>query len=342
MNLKWTLLFPKSKTLENIHKLLERSSHTVNLIQSKLYAYGGENEPRIPIDDNIMTYDIASQKWTIAEISNVQNKPFARIGHTSCVIDKNIFIFGGRTGIDMGEGSLNDLHAFDANLKTWIQLKQNMTDEENTPPPRSYHTMTSLKNKLYIFGGCSADHGRLNDLFEFDLVQSKWKKLKSDDRIAPRGGAGLCAFESPNESVESSCLYVIGGFKGEEIDDVFKYDLNKNEWTQIQSLPRKLSVFACSAVNSDKWLIDGKRVRILVHGGEIDPSTKGHNGAGEFSSDLYAFDGEKWHILKISGDKPTNRGWHSSCFDEENDTFYVFGGNLEDNKRTNELWSLTL
>jgi hypothetical protein len=112
----------------------------------------------------------------------------------------------------------------------------------------------------------------------------------------------------------------------------------------VESLPRKLSVFACSTLNSDKWRVNGKRIRVLVHGGEIDPSTKGHNGAGEFSSDTYGFDGEKWHILKSDDveEKPMNRGWHSSCFNKEKNTFYVFGGNLEDNKRTNELWSFNL
>ena len=135
----------------------------------------------------------------------------------------------------------------------------------------------------------------------------------------------------------TSCLYVIGGFKGEEIDDVFRYDVGKNEWSQVVgSLPRKLSVFACAAP-----VVAKGKVRVLVHGGEIDPSTIGHNGAGEFSSDIYAFDGENWDILKSSSenDKPSNRGWHSGCFGDS--VFYVFGGNLENNNRTNELWSFT-
>ena len=337
-NFSWSLLFPKTMHLEAIHKLLERSSHSVSLVKDKIYIFGGEREPRIPIDDNLMMYDLKLNKWSVAEVKSVE-RPMARIGNASCVVNHKLYVFGGRTGIEMGEGSLNDLYEYDTETNIWNQLKPNLISNEN-PPPRSYHTMTSLKNKLYVFGGCSADHGRLNDLFEFDLTQNKWKQLKSDDRIAPRGGSSLCSFESSNEAAEPSCLYLVGGFKGEELDDVFKYDLAQDVWTQESSMPRKLSVFAGSSVNNDKLIIDGKKVRLLVHGGEIDPSTKGHNGAGEFSSDIYAFNGDKWHILSNNhGEKPSNRGWHAGCYGFDN-KFYIFGGNLEDNNRTNELWSL--
>ena len=139
---------------------------------------------------------------------------------------------------------------------------------------------------------------------------------------------------------ESDCLYVIAGFKGEELDDMYKYDLATRQWTQMTSVPRKLSVFACATVKSDAIKFDGKRIRLVLNGGEVDPSTKGHNGAGEFTNETYIFEGSKWHKLADSAVKPSNRGWHAGCFGF-GDKFYIFGGNLEDNKRTNELWSLS-
>jgi hypothetical protein len=116
----------------------------------------------------------------------------------------------------------------------------------------------------------------------------------------------LCAFESKNEHLESSCLYLMGGFCGEELDDCFRYDLATKKWTRIESLPRKLSVFACSSVDDSLW---GGKIRLILHGGEVDPSTAGHNGAGEFSNDTYLFDGLKWHMLNNSSPlKPSSRG----------------------------------
>ena len=85
------------------------------------------------------------------------------------------------------------------------------------------------------------------------------------------GGTSLNAFEN----LEEKCLYLTGGFCGHELDDCWKYDIKQNVWTKNSNLPRHLSVFASASV------LDNDKVRLIVHGGEIDPSTLGHNGAGK-------------------------------------------------------------
>lgn len=142
----------------------------------------------------------------------------------------------------------------------------------------------------------------------------------------------MCAYESLDEAKELSCLYLIGGFCGHELDDCFRFEIKTQKWEQIESLPRKLSVFACSSVGNRN-----SNVRLILHGGEVDPSTVGHNGAGEFSSDTYIFDGNKWKFVDTD-QKPSSRGWHASCLDAFNSKLYIYGGNLENNERTNELW----
>jgi hypothetical protein len=119
-----------------------------------------------------------------------------------------------------------------------------------------------------------------------------------------------------------------------ELDECFKFDLKNESWSAIENLPRKLSVFACTSILNSS-------ARIVMHGGEVDPSTLGHNGAGEFTNETFVFDGAHWHAQVVSGDGPTSRGWHSGCSDEKGN-FYIFGGNLEDNKRTAELWCLNI
>jgi hypothetical protein len=117
------------------------------------------------------------------------------------------------------------------------------------------------------------------------------------------------------------------------------------EWTRIASLPRKLSVFACSALNTS--FVSQASWHLVLHGGEVDPSTSGHSGAGEFSSQTFAFDGNDWQLISTHWTegcdeaKPSSRGWHVSAFDPTTNTFFVHGGNLENNIRTNELWTLS-
>ena len=108
-------------------------------------------------------------------------------------------------------------------------------------------------------------------------------------------------------------------------------------WTQLANLPRHLSVFASATA-----LNDSNQIRLIVHGGEVDPSTLGHEGAGEFSQTTYIFDGQKWSMLDFDeneANRPASRGWHSGAYSNDG-CFYIYGGNLENNQRTNELWQL--
>ena len=327
-NCKWTLL--KSKD-ENSALLLKRSSHTINQIGNKLFIFGGEEEPRVAIDSNLLSFDLIKQEWSVLDAT--ENSPSQRLAHSSCVLGDKLYIFGGRCGVDMEDTSFNDLYEFDSSSNKWTKY-----NEENNgvwPEKRSYHTMAALNNKIYIFGGCSTNHGRLNDLFEFDLEIRKWTKLNSCEDIKGRGGSALVAFESSDETKEPSLLYVIAGFCGEELDDCYQYNIVEKKWSKSVSLPRKLSVFAYSSIKRRSNL------RLVVHGGEVDPSTLGHKGAGEFCNDTYVFDGQSWIECEFqeNSQRPSNRGWHYGC-SGENGKFYIFGGNLEDNERTNELWCL--
>jgi N-acetylneuraminic acid mutarotase len=75
-----------------------------------------------------------------------------------------MYVFGGRNGVDMTAGSMDDLHAFDSATATWQLVAP--APGSAVPPARSYHTMTAAGGKLYVFGGCGAS-GRLNDLWRW-------------------------------------------------------------------------------------------------------------------------------------------------------------------------------
>jgi N-acetylneuraminic acid mutarotase len=305
-------------------EIITRSSHSVNYFANKIFIYGGEHDPRIPISNNFFVYDLKESKWS--KIENIgDQKPCSRVGHTSCVLSNKIYIFGGRVGVGMGEGSLSDLYEFDTLTYNWKLLDDGKS--KNAPISRSYHAMTSLSDRLFVFGGCS--EGRLNDFYCFDLIKNEWNRLPQDDRISPRGGSAICSYKSNTDGQEY--VYVIGGFNGKEIDDCFVYNVQNSTWSQIASLPKGLSVFASAIVN------DNKEFRLIVHGGEIGPSNEGHKSAGEFSSDTLLFDGEKW-IKVESQNAPIPRAWHAGTYGDGN--FYIYGGMLENSDRIAELFSL--
>lgn len=303
--------------------LLSRSSLSLSSSNGLLYSFSGENEPRKPINNDLLCVDPVKSTSTYFK---GDESPCARVGHASCSIGNKIYIFGGRTGVEMIETSLGDLHEFDCQNHKWSFIGDNLP---NQPCKRSFHAMCSLENMIYLFGGCADD--RLNDLYSFDVTKKEWKFLGKDDRISVRGGPGLTSFY--NNSTGEKCLYLFGGYCGHELNDCWKFDLSNNVWSKQANLPQGLSVFACSGISNHPSL------KAVLHGGEVEPSKSGHAAVGEFSDVTYAFDGEKWlELLVDNSTKPSSRGWHSGCY--ENGKFYIFGGSLENNERTSELWEL--
>ncbi len=81
------------------------------------------------------------------------------------------------------------------------------------------------------------DDDRRNDLYQFDLFTSIWKKMINQGDIpSPRSGARGIAF---NEN-----LYFFGGYSkqsAEFYDDFFSYDLNRGRWEEIDDIGEKPS-----------------------------------------------------------------------------------------------------
>ena len=88
----------------------------------------------------------------------------------------------------------------------------------------------------------------------------------------------------------------------------------------------------------------------VIFGGEVDPSAKGHEGAGGFENDVVVLDEKSGTYLGTTPSQPTNwpetRGWSDLASVDGNngiDHFYIFGGltgNDDSPKRLNDLWRL--
>ena len=81
-------------------------------------------------------------------------------------------------GIEMGEGSTNQLYRLDLTSHTWSKV----APAGALPAPRSFHAMVAVRGKLYVFGGCGTA-GRLSDLHSFDCESGSWEQLPSSDAI---------------------------------------------------------------------------------------------------------------------------------------------------------------
>mmetsp|Transcript_11900 Transcript_11900/g.25566 ORF Transcript_11900/g.25566 Transcript_11900/m.25566 type:complete len:342 (+) Transcript_11900:55-1080(+) len=293
-----------------------RSSHSITYVPStsKLYLFGGEHDPRTPISSDVYAYDTASHNW--AKVPASGDIPEPRVAHTATYIEESnlLYFYGGRNGKEMGEGAFGDMRTFSPSTGAWVHIQ----DAKGTPPPaRSYHTATSATgtSSVFVFGGCG-EAGRLADLYQFDTRSHTWSALPTHDAIRGRGGSCITS------SADGRRLYVLAGFCGHELADSFCYDLAAGKWEEAAPLPVARSVFGAAVHSSPapsgcSGAGCGHGGHIMAFGGEVDPSTQGHEGAGDFSADLFCYDesARNWHKLSVSNDAgspgPCARGWYA-------------------------------
>ena len=321
-----------------------RSSHGVSCVGggliSRIVIIGGENVARTPIEDPAQSVWFADQtsdggwKWRSMSASVA---PAPRVAHAQASIGDKIYIFGGRQGITMGEKALNDMWVLDCSGKagdeSWSEITYNSTS--NPPEARSFHKMISIGTNLYVFGGCSAS-GRLADLHKFDTTTSTWTDLGASHKLRGRGGPNLVQLDG------GGSLAVVAGFAGEETNDGHVFDVGASKWvaegmTTLGDLrPRSVSV---------SGYVQAKNLAVLF-GGEVDPSDRGHEGAGGFENDVVILDGKngalKESIQKPASDTewPENRGWSDGDV-SDGAALFLFGGLSGDDKnprRLDDLW----
>lgn len=316
---------------------IARSSHGIASVSDGIVLFGGEHAPRQPIDNETYIYNMKEGVWSVLQTTGAA--PCPRVGATVCAIGETVYVFGGRTEVAEGS-SLNDLYTLDVKSCVWKKLEPNGL----LPPRRNYHTMAVYKGNLLIFGGCG-DAGRLNDLWQYDVGLNAWHDLPSSDAIKGRGGAGI--------AVSGDKLWIVAGFGGTELGDVHSFDFEKGTWScpsccsdahklqdnESQTLPKR-SVFGIATHQAATGCC-GHDSHIVVFGGEVEPSSEGHAGAGNFSNKVYCFDGQeqRWHTLTFGdGESPIPCGWlaATSC----NEGIVMHGGINSKNERLDSLWLL--
>jgi hypothetical protein len=311
--------------VESINPPMARSSHDISRVsQNSFYLWGGEHHPRTPIDSNlyVLTLPVCEEQrevavaWRAVKYSdNSSPPPSPRIAHCQTAVDSKLYVFGGRASVSMNEEPFNDLHYFDTLTSCWSGP---ILPAAGTvaPSPRSFHKMVSIGPIIYIFGGC-VEEGRASDLFAFDTNTSLWTQLPSCDQICGRGGSSFAVVHN-NES-----LIVTTGYSGYENNDIYLYHIATQNWTVVtRTRAEKLDdsdsmYFRPRSVCPSFTLQTGGFM--FMFGGEVNTSDRGHEGAGDFASDIICIDCRVEGNVKLletvnvseGGRCPTGRGWTS-------------------------------
>lgn len=345
-------MFPKVDPNHAIGKPCGRSSHGVSWIpsSSRLIVYGGEHIARTPLPANEATWacdfeDNQAEKGQWRAIDG--DPPPLRVAHAQALHEESstIYVFGGRSGIEMNEEAMNDLWKLDCagppGSEKWSQVEPNLQQGDPLPEARSFHKMVCIGDSLYVFGGCGSTSGRLNDMHRFDISTKTWHNLGESHHLRGRGGPTFLPLSS------GKSLGVVAGFAGEETNDGHLFEIDTEKWAE-NSLSKDLEGLRPRSVCIG-GSFPGAGVSVIF-GGEVDPSAKGHEGAGGFENDIVLLDETTGkHLETISQGRddsvPETRGWSDGAvaIHDNGGDLFVFGGLSGDDaspKRLDDLWKL--
>ena len=302
----WTF----TENLVNCGKINEnrpgpRSAHSCDIVDSKLYLFGGWNGKKALNDLHVLNTD--EFDWELVEVTG--RLPVCRNNHTSAVAGRKIYIHGGHDGVQW----LDDLHVLDTRSLIW----SSPPTSGRAPSARACHTMSRISKKLYLFGGYDG-HRCFNSVDVLDLESMNWVQLQVEGSLPQARNAHTM-------TVVGKKLFLFGGHSGNKhLKDLHVFDTELMTWFEPNVFgppPKGLRGHTASIVGSKIYLFGG------------------YDGHGR-SSDLYILDSETmiWsHSIEAEG-LPVGRQRHTAC-SVNNQYIYFFGG-FDGSKWLNDIFIL--
>mgnify|MGYP001191598770 CR=1 FL=1 len=253
-----------------------RVGHASTLCGNAFVVFGGDTHKMNKnglMDDDVYLLNINSMKWTIPQQSGP--RPLGRYGHKINVIqslssEKNatttkLYVFGGQ----FDDTYFNDLCCYDLSSfrkpdSHWVFLKP----ATFIPPPITNHSMCVFDNKLWVFGGDTAQ-GLLNQVFVYDPFKNDWTVVPTkpandqvDAELPPPMQEHAC-------SVYKNLMCVFGGKDENDIysNDLWILNMKTLEWWKFPNLQGK-DQYMPSARSGHSLTLLPKENLLLVMGGD--------------------------------------------------------------------------
>ncbi|KLU82981.1 kelch-domain-containing protein [Magnaporthiopsis poae ATCC 64411] len=170
-----------------------RYGHSLNIIGSKIYIFGGQVEGYFMND--LSAFDLnqlqmPNNRWEML-LSNsdsggppVGKVPPARTNHTMITYNDKMYLFGGTNGFQW----FNDVWCYDSQTNSWTMLDC----IGYIPIPREGHAAALVDDVMYIFGGRTEEGSDLGDLAAFRITSRRWYTFQNmGPSPSPRSGHSM-------------------------------------------------------------------------------------------------------------------------------------------------------
>ncbi|KAK6522048.1 Negative regulator of mitotic exit [Arthrobotrys megalospora] len=221
-----------SRAQPNGDKPSGRYGHTLNILGSKLYVFGGQAEGTffndlMAFDLNTLQSNTSRWEMLVPNSDGSPDIPAKRTNHTVVSFGDKLYLFGGTNGLIW----FNDVWAFDPRSNSWAQLDC----IGYIPSPREGHSAALVGDTMYVFGGRSNDGTDLGDLAAFRIPSRRWYTFQNmGPSPSPRSGHSMTTY--------GSRVVVLGGEPSvqtnnpEELTFVYILDTAKIRYPNDQQL----------------------------------------------------------------------------------------------------------
>ncbi|TLD25701.1 cell polarity protein-like protein [Venturia nashicola] len=197
-----------------------RYGHTLNILGSKIYIFGGQVEGYFFND--LVAFDLnslqmAGNRWEVMIPNGGDGTgpvPKPRTNHSIVTWQDKLYLFGGTDGTQW----FNDVWTYDPRTNAWSELDC----IGYIPAPREGHAAALVNDTMYIFGGRIQDGTDLGDLAAFRISSRRWYMFQNMGMSpSPRSGHSMTAVGShivvlagepssaPRDPTELSWSYVL-------------------------------------------------------------------------------------------------------------------------------------
>ncbi|KAL8808276.1 MAG: hypothetical protein Q9200_004326 [Gallowayella weberi] len=200
-----------------------RYGHTLNILGSRIYVFGGQVEGYFFND--LVAFDLnalqdPSSQWEMLIPNSADGGPPegqvppARTNHSIVSWNDKLYLFGGTNGSQW----FNDVWSYDPRQVAWAQLDC----IGYIPASREGHSAALVNDVMYIFGGRTEDGTDLGDLAAFKITSRRWFTFQNmGPAPSPRSGHSMTAFgkqivvlagepsSAPRNIDELSMVYVL-------------------------------------------------------------------------------------------------------------------------------------
>ncbi|XP_040266362.1 RING finger protein B-like [Bufo bufo] len=197
------------RSVEAQGKVPPLSYHTCSLIRGELFVFGGvfprPNPEPDKCSDSVYIFDPQHEIWYQPIV--LGNKPAARSGHSACLLDKELYVFGGwDTPV-----CYNDLYLLDLGLMEFSPVEVN----GSSPTPRCWHSAASVSSSRFLIHGGYDGNQALNDTYIFNTVTKTWTTLVHNSLpCSPRAGYSMLSLprvKGDDEETTPNELLIFGG-----------------------------------------------------------------------------------------------------------------------------------